>query len=84
MKKRTVAVSGNEKNSSETKELCHFRCINCGRGASDLFKDYNNGIIKMKHCVINIFFFLIFNICFDKLIMSLALNGYLNMSDLQE
>nr|XP_022329190.1 protein ARV1-like isoform X1 [Crassostrea virginica]XP_022332850.1 protein ARV1-like isoform X1 [Crassostrea virginica] len=28
-----------------------FRCINCGRGASDLFKDYNNGIIKMKHCI---------------------------------
>lgn len=58
MKKRNVAVSGNEENSPETKELCHFRCINCGRGASDLFKDYNNGIIKMKHCVI--FFFLIF------------------------
>lgn len=82
MKKRNVAVSGNEKNFPETKEPCHFRCINCGRGASDLFKDYNNGIIKMKHCVINIFF-LIFNICFDKL-MSLALNGYLNISDLQE
>lgn len=82
MKKRNVAVSGNEKNSSETKEPCHFRCINCGRGACDLFKDYNNGIIKMKHCVINIFF-LIFNICFDKL-MSLALNGYLNISYLQE
>lgn len=52
-----IAVSGNEKNFPETKEPCHFRCINCGRGASDLFKDYNNGIIKMKHCVINIFFF---------------------------
>lgn len=60
MKKRNAAVCGNEKNFPETKEPCHFRCINCGRGASDLFKDYNNGIIKMKHCVINIFFLLIF------------------------
>lgn len=57
MKKRNVVVSGNEKNFLEIKELYYFWCINCGRGVSDFFKDYNNGIIKMKYCVINIFFF---------------------------
>ena len=40
-----------ERRMTDRPKQLQFRCINCGRGASDLFKDYNNGIIKMKHCV---------------------------------
>ncbi|XP_062601364.1 protein ARV1-like [Saccostrea cucullata] len=31
--------------------VMQYRCINCGIGSSDLYKDYRNGIIKMMHCV---------------------------------
>lgn len=71
MKKRNVAVSGNEENSHVTKELCHFRCINCGRGARDLFKDYNNGIIKMIHCVNILFWFYLFWPCIFECVLNI-------------
>ncbi|XP_061173351.1 protein ARV1-like [Saccostrea echinata] len=33
------------------KGALQYRCINCGTGSSELYKDYRNGIIKMIHCV---------------------------------